>query len=95
MHAKAGESDRAIRVKMVSRSSPFFSFWSVSLTLCVLFSTSPNICLLASGRWARRIGDDRGVLRSLLCIVLPGFRYRILFLLGFLLMVSRGKGGKR
>ena len=57
MHARAGESDRAIKVKMVCR---FLA--ASSITLSSLFtldlSHSPSISLLESERWARRTGDE-------------------------------------
>ena len=54
MHARAGESDRAIKVKMVSGSS-------CSRRISVIADgrpCSPNIYSLESGRWARRTVDD-------------------------------------
>ena len=69
MHARAGESDRAIKVKMVG-SVP--SHIGDSQLIHVLVR-SPNTCSQGSGRWARRIVGDCIVrvfciLSSLCCI---------------------------
>ena len=52
MHAKAGEADRAIKVKMVSKCSALSQLYDADHAC-----HSPNISLLASGRWAKQIAD--------------------------------------
>lgn len=53
MHAKAGESDRAIRVKKVLIPTHTRCLQTPDVVLC-----SQNTCLLASGRRARRADGD-------------------------------------
>jgi Na+/melibiose symporter-like transporter len=52
MLAKAGESDRAIRVKMVGVPS------LLSSTLLFTFFSSPSICLRGSGEWEKQLADE-------------------------------------
>jgi nucleolar GTP-binding protein len=71
MHARAGESDRAIKTKMVGCFSVCVGCESNGGV-----SLSQSICLLESGRWARRIADSRFhvlLLHSFYCCLLLHF----------------------
>ena len=63
MHAKAGESDRAIRVKMVSRHDRGGRVESRFCSPRTIFS--PSICFLGNERRERH-RDDKGFVSSLL-----------------------------
>lgn len=74
MHAKAGESDRAIRVKMVSRHDRGGRAESRFCSPRPIFSRS--ICFLGNGRRERHRDDEGFVLSPLYSVPLPSLLAR-------------------